>query len=355
MNIQILKRYSHQGLCRAIDIFNYPHEFVTSTRLLGFRFLLQYRRMDTYIAPRKTEIIKQMKEMIDTYYNQGTPETNAVLMELVDMLMDYSRADGTILLAYLREQGLVANYVHPIAHNDGLEFTVYGDSQSVHNNEISASTRRAAKYLADNFSPKFINGMERTRHYERVKKELVQRYGKTASAVIDRIYRDNAHFNIGYTVDQVLMAVLGWINSERKRYGNKQPSEVFPVEEVLNRLGEELAEMANYCSSGLLGRLVNSIQGFTDGDKRLEIRISNREQIKTVVYSHLNKALQECEDEDIMDGMMTGTKKFLTFVRKEIANNIEKWRKEYADDEDNNFTKQVTEVVNEYTNVRTYA
>ena len=352
MNIQILKNYSHQGLCRAIDIFNWSH-VVNRTRLLGFRFLLQYRHMDRYIAPSKAEIIKQMKEMIDKYYDEGTNQANSILMELVDMLIDYSPADGEKLLAYLREQRAVANDAGPGAHDAGPECTVYGDSQSAHNKEISASTRRAAKYLAENFAPKFPAGMSNAKmeHYERVKGQLVQRYGEKMEEVIERIYMDNAHFGIGYTVDEVLMALLNWIGKEAERYRKKQPREVFPVEAVLDRLGEELTEMDNYCSTGLLSHTMNSIQGFTDGDERLEIRISKREQVKTVVYNHLNRAIQECKDEKVMDGMDTGSEKFLAFVKREIADHTEKWRKEYGDD----FVEGVESVVNEYTTVRTYA
>jgi hypothetical protein len=294
-----------------------------------------------------------MKKMIDKHYNEGTQKANSILMELVDMLIDYSPADGEKLLAYLREQRAVANDAGPGAHTAGPECTVYGDSQSAHNKEISASTRRAAKYLAENFAPKFPEWMSNAKmeHYERVKGQFVQRYGDKMEEIIERIYMDNAHFGIGHTVDEVLMAVLNWIGSEAERYSKKQPPEVFPVDAVLNRVGEELLEMENYCSSGLLSRVVNAIQGFTDGDTRLEIRISSREQVKTVVYHHLNKTLQECKDDEVLNGMDTGGQKYLAFVKTEIADRIPEWRKEYGDA----FVEGVEDVVNEYTNVRTYS
>ena len=151
MNIQVLKRYSHQGLCRAIDIFNYPQEFPRQTRLLGFRFLLQYNHMDRRLAPNLEKIVKQMKEMVDEYYKIQTQEAYSTLMELVDMLLDYSQQDGEKLLAYLREQRVTANNSGVGGHDNGPECTVYGDSQSVHNKTLSESTRNAAKYLCDNY------------------------------------------------------------------------------------------------------------------------------------------------------------------------------------------------------------
>jgi len=358
MDVQVLKSYSHNGLCRAVDIFNYPNEVSKKTRLLGFRFLLQYRHIDTVTAPSKEAIIKQMKEMIDDHYEKGTQESYSILMELVDMLIDYSPPDGEKLLAYLREKRATANDAGPGSHDAGPECTVYGDSQSTHNKEISDSTRRAAKYLAQNFAKTFPPGPEgvqaKMQYYEQVKNALIERYGENMGPVIDRIYMDNAHFGIGYTVDEVLMALLEWINYKARQYTDdpekKGEGIKFPVKEVFSRLGEELAEMENYCASGLLARLINAIQGFTDDDENLAIRISNREQVKTVVYNHLNRAIQESCDEDVLEGMTDGGEKFLSFVKKEIADHVDGWYAEYGDD----FLQHLMDVVNEYTSAMTY-
>ena len=68
MDIQILKKYSHQGLCRAIEIFRFSSDYPNRIRLLGFRFLLQYGYLDTRLSPNKQTIISQMKDMINKYY-----------------------------------------------------------------------------------------------------------------------------------------------------------------------------------------------------------------------------------------------------------------------------------------------
>jgi len=341
MNIQVLKNYTHQGLCRAIDIFNYPTEFRKSTRILGFRFLLQYRHMDTVLAPSKQRIIDQMKIMIDEHYTANTEESNSVLMELVDMLIDYSPPDGQKLLAYLREKRAVANDKGPDASVNAPECTVYNDTQSVHNKTISESTRRIAKYIAENFRPNY-EPSKKYQFYEDVKNNMIQRYGPKVEKVIDRIYVDNAHFNIGYTVDEVFMSMLEWIKYKRKEKGS-----VFPVKEVFNRLGQELDEMENYCSSGLLTHIVNTIQGFTDGDENLEIRISERDQVKSVVYNYLNKSIQECGDEKVIECM---GEPFIRFVKNKVNAKMNDWRCEYGE----TFLQHLTKVVNEYTSVMTY-
>lgn len=337
MDIQVLKTYTQQGLCRAVDILNFPHEFPVRTRLLGFRFLLQYHHMDRVIAPTKKQIVQKMKIMVDEHYTRGTQEANSILMELVDMLIDFSPADGRDLLAYLRERQLTANNAGPVAVNTAPECTVYADSQNVHNASVSESVRKVATYLTSKFGMKFGNSPEgkkkKIEHYDRVRGLLCTMFGNEVDPVIERLYIDNAHFNIGYTVDEVFMAVLNWIDHEIVRYTREK--RVFPVKDVMLRIKEELIEMKNYCSTGLLSRVVNSIQGFTE-DVQLEIRLSDKDQIKSVVFNHLNRAIQDHDDADIMDGMISEEglerQKFLDFVQTEMSRCIPGWKAEYGDD-----------------------
>ena len=344
MNIQVLKRYSHQGLCRAIDIFNYPQEFPRQTRLLGFRFLLQYNHMDRRLAPNLEKIVKQMKEMVDEYYKIQTQEAYSTLMELVDMLLDYSQQDGEKLLAYLREQRVTANNSGVGGHDNGPECTVYGDSQSVHNKTLSESTRNAAKYLCDNY-PLGLDGKKKIEHYERVRMNLIQKFGDNFEPIIDRIYIDNAHFNIGYTVDEVLMSLLKW--TEKEQEINKQ----FSAKDFLNRMREEFIEMENYCSSGILARLINTLQGFTD-DESLHIKISDKEQIKGVVYAYLNKEIQASKNEIIMEEMMTNGENFTNFVLEKIEIKKAYWFNEYGEED---VQKYLPAILNQYTNSQNYS
>ena len=346
-----MKIYSENGLYRSVDIFNYPHEYPVRTRLLGFRFFLQFGYRIPSVAPGKEKIIKQMKELVDKYYTLGTLEANSFLMEIVDIMTEFFPEEGEKLLMYLREKRLVANENGPSVQ-DGPECTVYGDSQSVHNKEISKSVKAVASYLVKNYAKKFSDSpegkLDKYQHYNEVKESLISRFGKELEPVIDRIYIDNANFGIGHTVDEVLMAVLNWIKSETGRY--KKEGRIFPDKEVIERIGEELREMDNYCSSGLLSRIVNSIQGFTDGNENLNIKISEREQVKSVIYNHLNRTIQANGDENLLISMTDKSDLFINFVKTEVADNIVKWVKEYG----KNFVLHVTDVVNEYTSVMIY-
>ena len=97
-------------------------------------------------------------------------------------------------------------------------------------------------------------------------------------------------------------------------------------------------------------RIINTVQGFTDDDENLAIRISSREQVKTVIYNHMNKVIQENGDEDVLEEMSSGGDKFLTFVKKEVAGRVDGWHKEYG----NEFVEHLMSVINEYTHTMTY-
>lgn len=137
--------------CGYFQLSSRVFESDTTTRISLSSTIQSYEQV---IAPDKDSIIKQMKELIDKYYADSSQEANSLLMELVDMLIDYSPQNGEKLLAHLREQRAVANDAGPGAHDAGPECTIYSDSQSVHNKEISSSTRKAAKFLVNNFTPK---------------------------------------------------------------------------------------------------------------------------------------------------------------------------------------------------------
>jgi hypothetical protein len=373
-----MKTYSQQGLYRAVDIFNHPKEYPSDTRILGFRFLTQWahKERNYRMVPQRPKIISQMIEMVHEHSKHHTLLDNSVLMDIVDILNDYSPEHGHDLLAQLRECEAVANNNGP--KENGPECTVYGDSQSVHNKTISESVRQAAKYLTSNYDapnrdsrqkkcackksiPKYnepgqtvakccsscktstmIENQSNTEYQEIIREEWLNMYPKhkeILNPVFDRLFVDNAHFDIGYTVDQVFFRALGFIESLPKQ----------DQQSANSRMCEELIEMQGYCSSGMLSHVVNAIQGFTD-IKELQIRISDREQVKSVLYAHLNKAIQDCGDEEVVDGLTEGGDKFLNFVHTEIDKNIDMWYETYGED----FHKYLAEVANEYTSVRMY-
>lgn len=345
MEVQLTRAgFTEQGLFRSIELFNHPDECSNKRLvLLGIRFLLQYYDRISYkVVPTKSRILSHLKSLIEDHMKKNTFEGNGVLMEILDILNDFFPDETQSLMDFIRDNRLVANPDSLGTHTVAPECTVYENSQLTHNKHLNESVRKAAKYLVNNFSPNFGQGpmgdKARIEHYRAKYDFLVSKFGENLTPVIDQIYRDNnTHVSVGNTTGEILIALLEWIEIQVKK------DKEFPVKTILDRLGEELIEARNYCSSRLLSGIINSIQGFTS-DENLMVRISDREQVKSVIYNHLNKAIQNSGDEDVMEQMLEGGPKFVAFVKAEVARNIDAWARDYGDD----FISHAIEVINAY-------
>jgi len=331
MNIQIFKNYTHQGLCRSLDVFNWPDSYPHLTRVLAYRFLFQHKDKDRRLAPTQLQIVNSIKKMV----NDNRHSEPSVLMELVDVLLEYSKKDGEELLAYLRRTQLRVEPEPP--KTNGPKGTIYADSQSVHNSSITVTIKQVAKYLCTNFKPYIksedVNAFRDSIRLKLESNKIFVVNKKILDEILNRIYNDNALFE-GYNVDIVLYSIWNWISLQLN-------------DELYNRIAEELYEMHRYCSTRILSGLINSIQGFTD-DINLIIKMSPEEQYKTVIYNYLDKKLKECDDEKVTDGMYDKDKYFIDFIINSINEKREEWVKEYTKD----FEEYISKYVNMYTQIK---
>ena len=233
MNIQIFKNYTHQGLCRSLDVFNWPDSYPHLTRVLAYRFLFQHKDKDRRLAPSHSQIVNSIKKMVTD--NRHTEPS--VLMELVDVLLEYSKKDGEELLAFLRRTQLQAKPAPP--KTNGPKGTIYADSQSVHNSSITGTIKQAAKYLCTKFRPEIrpedVNSFRDSIRLKLESNSVFTNDKKILDEVLNRIYNDNALFE-GYNVDIILYSIWNWISLQRN-------------DELYNRIAEELYEMHRYCST----------------------------------------------------------------------------------------------------------
>lgn len=328
MNVQIFKNYTHQGLCRAIDVFNFPDYYPTLTIILSYRFLLRYRDRDTRLSPSKVNIINSIKKMALKYNTDPS-----VPFELVDILLEFSKTDGNELLNSLRISKAQANLTPP--KSNGPKGTIYADAQSVHNSSITKQVRDVIKYICIKHKPNIVN---KDLYKKEIRNKLEQnkvfvRSGNVLDEVLNRIYADNSKIE-GFDADEVLFSIWNWIVQQNN-------------DELYNRISEELYEMHKYCSTRIITGLVNSIQGFTEDDNMI-IKMSSNEQTKSVIYTYLDKKLKDCTDDKVIDGMLDKSKEFLDFVRQCITDKKEEWLKEYGED----FISNMFIHVNNYTQTK---
>lgn len=114
---------------------------------------------------------------------------------------------------------------------------------------------------------------------------------------------------------------------------------------LLLRLKEELIDASDVCSTGILSRLINSIQSFTL-DTELQISMSDIEELKAKIIHNINTELQNKQCDVIVD-----PEKAIEIITQWRNNNVENLCQEYS--KDNKITSQtITKLINDIFNCR---
>jgi len=338
MNVQLFKNYTHQGLCRAIDVYNFPEEHPMVTRILSYRFLFQFGHNDRRLCPSKDKIISKLRSQVKYNIDNNNQEN---LRELVDILLDYSRKDGNELLTYLRNKQeddarrIALQRASQVPLREGPKGTIYADTQSVHNTSITKTIKSVSKYLVGKYKPYFIRGsiqeneFKKSIHLKLSMNLLFKDNTSTLDTVLNRIYSDNTLFE-GNQPDIIFFSLWNYVSSQNN-------------EDLYNRVAEEVFGMHRNCSTRILSGIVNSIQGFTT-DENLIIKMDESEQYKTRVYHYLDEYLKNTKDENLLDSMYEKSEYFQNHIRELINEKRIEWNLEYGAE----FDKRLNKLVNTY-------
>jgi hypothetical protein len=195
--------------------------------------------------------------------------------------------------------------------------TVYSDSQNVHNNTVNESVLNACSYLIKQEQVFEIR-------MDNVRNELLEQfpiYTRSIESVLTRVEIDTSRFRSGihaFSLYELFSSLWNYINKHKHKT------------ELFKRLVEEISSMALYCATGHLSRFINVIQGYTE-DPSLQIKISDKSQIKSVVSTYLDKLLFVADDK-ITDSILENDKNpFYNFISTSINLKIEEWIKEYGE------------------------
>ena len=340
MNVN-LSFFSMNGLGFAITVFNFPEDYKyrPDVRVKALRYLFNHRKKypntpsiellrtrgrELFDELRESNNLECLREIADVMLEFGTIEQKQNFLN--DLTTIEEKQEYKVLLNNNNPGNLVLN---PSFKTKNV--SVYHDRQNVHDTFINKSVIKALKYLYEQYKINIIlDQTDESKKYDykvsladniqdymikqyTIKKQLIEesfQYILTSTAV----YGDEE-----ISLLDCFLCLWFWI-SEHK---NKKDLE--------NRLLEEFQEMKGQCSTGHLSRLINVIQGFTD-DENLTIRISNKEQIKSAVTFYLNKKLQECTDEKVLDEMIDMGENYIKFIRKCVSEKILDWKKDYGQD-----------------------
>jgi hypothetical protein len=386
MDIQLGKNYTKQGLFHSISIYNSPDDYNIKYVLKSIRFMFQFGHKEPRITPTKIKLLYFTEVLFDKYKHSYS--NISTLADIVDIIVEHS-TKGNEYLEKLREierineiryiQQLNVQHIQtrlqqlPIRINpnigvgNNVNFAternlnnpilqvvykapqipqvlqplqplqppqppqpdlniIYGDSQNIHTKTINNSVKLNVKLLIEKYGNSGIT-------IEYISKIISDKYGENTiiTEVITRIKEDIANFNIDITLAEVFVAIWVFIHTQK--------------DDIMNELEiillQEMVDMHGQCATGHLSRLLNVIQGFSDD---FNIRISIKEQCNAVVRTYLNKKLQESNNEEIHDGLISKSSIFLKFIDDCIEEKIQEWTTVYGLE----FIENLTEVKNTY-------
>ncbi|AMQ10766.1 hypothetical protein [Brazilian marseillevirus] len=171
--------------------------------------------------------------------------------------------------------------------------TVYTDKQNVHTKSINDSVN---EFLEKCIEEEPLDSSDFSSvHADVVRlanEKLSDEEKKKALAALERISVDTATFT-DYELCLSDVFVVIW-----RRIQKKEP---VTRGQMLQRLLEELVDMAGTCSSGHCSRLVNSLSYF-----EANIRIGFREQIRANFSARMNSRIRKLEDTDLQSSIICG-------------------------------------------------
>jgi hypothetical protein len=208
--------------------------------------------------------------------------------------------------------------------------TVYEDRQNVHATAINTSVLKACIALISSEGETEFD-IEEVR---RTLKEISPKDIYSINTVLERVEIDTSTFRL--KDDAFNMYVLfSCLWSFITKHQNK--------DDILLRLVEEMIAMASYCSTGHLSRFINVVQGYTS-DPDMEMRISEYDQVKSVISHYLDKLIVSAED-DVVEAMIDNNKApFFAFVIEIMNEKIPDLISEYG-----NVQEEIVKAIANYT------
>lgn len=154
--------------------------------------------------------------------------------------------------------------IDELGYVKGKDKTIFNNAQNVHVKSVETSVLNILDVLSTYLSDTNIDDI-----YTEITK--MSGYNDNILSSLNRIKMDRAIYKT-ITLSSVLVKLWNYIDQNKFK------------EEMLNRLLEELNDMAGTCSSGYLSRLVNTISGFGE----LSVQISFEDQVIANLSGRLN-------------------------------------------------------------------
>ena len=359
MNCQFSKKFSENGIMRAIDVFQNYSEYELETQALGFRYLLQYGKFRPRLCPPNFKIERRINEIFNQKISTNLSDADFwFISELADICLEHFSNSGKNMLQILKtRQPMVQPPMPPLPNQAQfmpqltqppppplplpVDKSVYNDKQNVHNSSINSSVKQVVIALC-----KDVERFAPHPEWEKIKEQVyleMEPLGFITKSTLDEVFRridlDISTYGIDINLVQIFTSVWIWIHHHRD------------LNQLLQRLAEEMSEMAGFCSTGFMSRLINVIQGFSKKEN-LKIKLSIKDQSHAVVTHFLEKMIQEEKEIDLLQEMMDKSAIFVDFAREKLSFQIENaWREEYGEE----FCDEIPKIAETYLGLQIFS
>jgi hypothetical protein len=363
MEIALNHYFSNNGMALALNIFNFPgdYDYRPSIKSRALRYLFNHRKKYPS-APSHEQLSQFCTRLFEEFTRLNYMEG---MREIADIAQEYCNnrefMDRLPLREEPPEEPIIPNREEHDYNNDlylinlprqlpqADQKTVYKDGQNVHNSNINSTVMRVFSTLYERHKDKFVlTAVEeheifyhKTCILTEICTALANKYTSEADLINNSktyIIESTAiftHQELGMI--DAFISIWLWIQEQEHK------------DELEKRLLEELKSMEGYCTTGHIARFMNVIQGFTD-DPTLQILISEKDQYTSVIKNYLSKKLKECEDEKVVEGLLSGSDEFVRFIRLCVSEKLLEWKKEYGSD----IIKYLPKIVNDFSGTTVY-
>ena len=208
------------------------------------------------------------------------------------------RADASDVLLSLGSEEMKVRGREIIIKLGGKGKTIFENKQNVHVKEIEKSILNILEKLCSVSNIEIEKGKLIDFEYVESKIKENVKENNLIDVSLNRIKIDRTLYSTyGYTLSKVLIKLWTYIQHNENK------------EEMEKRLLNELEEMAGTCSSGFLGRLVNSVSGFGD----MNLSISFEDQIVSNFGARLNAYARNIAVDFRNEPYLSDIKKLLKF------------------------------------------
>lgn len=243
-------------------------------RILSGSYLLQYAKLTKSAQQKVINTLISIAK--NDEYDENTRADAADALQFCCALEHVNNSEGYKTgIDIIRELG------------KSSEYTIYDNSQNVHDETISANVKRILNEISMDKIPPAVT-------YEAVNKDILDVLDKSdstkAKSALDRINMDTTVFDNGMSLQDIMVRV--WCRVMRHEH----------KESIIKNFIYELVDMAETCTSGHEKRLVNILT--TMGEAT--IHISFRDQIIANFKGRMLKRLKEMKDEEYKGLVLSG-------------------------------------------------